>query len=164
MMTAAVSPARLFKATRYTVDGVRTQYFSTAGQRDHVAHQLADSTGSVVYTWRWQPTSQSLLLDQGWVPEATIVPGLDEAGYLTISLTVLNMYEHYADVTTTFTDVRIPAPPDPDDQDAYESWRYEHIHDPFTGVGHVDGDSWYVVTVTACSDPDLVGREFEFGF
>lgn len=84
---------------------------------------------------------------------------------ITISLTIENTYELYDDVTTTVTDEVIPAPPTLDeDSEAYKDWGHEQIIDRFTGVGHEDGDSWYDVTVTACSEPALVGRTFQWGY
>ena len=164
MLTASAAPAKPFRATHYAdSNGARSLDFATAEQRDQVARDLARTTGRTVYTSRWQPTPQSLHLDKGWVPEAHIVPGLDDGDYITISVVVENSYELYADVTTTFEHVRIPAPPDEDDETAFDDWQYAHIH-ALTGVGHTDGDSWYDVTVTACSDPSLVGREFTFGY
>jgi hypothetical protein len=80
------------------------------------------------------------------------------------------MYERYDEVTTTVTDQLVPAPPtraEQPDEEQYEialyEWAQEHLFD-FTGVGHFDGDSWYTVTITACTELDLVGRDFDFGF
>lgn len=82
---------------------------------------------------------------------------------ITISLEIENAYELYDDVTTYETDVTMPAPPADEDSQEYEDWAYTHIF-ALTGVGHEDGDSWYDVTVTACSDPALIGRTFEWGY
>jgi hypothetical protein len=80
-----------------------------------------------------------------------------------ISLEIVNTYELYPTVTTYVTDVEVPDPPNESDANAWDNWVYEQIHDR-TGVGHPEGDSWYDVTVTACSDPSWVGREFDFGY
>lgn len=83
---------------------------------------------------------------------------------ITISLEIENTYELYDDVTTHKTDVVIPAPPTMEEGTSeYDDWAYDHIYS-LTGVGHEDGDSWYDVTITACSEPELVGRAFQFGY
>lgn len=82
---------------------------------------------------------------------------------LTISLTIENGYELYEDVTTRVIDALILRPPADVDSDAYQDWVQEQII-RWTGVGNEDGDSWYDVTVTACSDPDLIGKEFSAGY
>ena len=84
-------------------------------------------------------------------------------GTITISLSIINTYERYPTVVTTVQEAVVPAPPDPADTDAYHDWTYEHIY-CHTGTGRIDGDSWYDVTVTACSDPRLIGAEFAFGY
>lgn len=95
---------------------------------------------------------------------------VDQAGvhcqaHITVSLEIENAYELYEDVTTHVTDAVMPAPPAEVDSEEYETWSDDFIM-PLTGVGedHSEGDSWYDVTVTACSDPALVGRKFEFGY
>lgn len=45
---------------------------------------------------------------------------------------------------------------------AWAGW-VDHIY-VFTGAGNLRGDSWYDVTITASSDPRLVGRKFAFGY
>lgn len=80
-----------------------------------------------------------------------------------MSLCIVNRYQFHDDVITTVTDVSMPAPPNEDDVEAYAEWAYDNVY-PLTGVGHLDGDSFYDVTVTACSDPALVGRQFEWGY
>lgn len=84
---------------------------------------------------------------------------------ITISLKIENAYADGTQITTYATDVQMPAPPVGGEQDAeqWDTWKYEHLY-AFTGTGRTDGDSWYDVTVTACSDPALVGRTFEFGY
>ena len=163
MSTAPDVPVMPFRVTHYAGGDPHIVDFASAEQRDLFATELAATSNGIVYTSRWEPTAQSLLLDKGWIPEAHIAPGLGDGDYITISLTIDNGYERYADVTTTFTNVRIPAPPDEDDENAFDDWEYAHIRS-FTGVGHEDGDSWHDVTVTACSDPSLLGREFDFGY
>lgn len=84
---------------------------------------------------------------------------------ITISLEIENTYEleEYDDETTTVTDAVMPAPPADRDSQAFEDWADEHIK-PLTGTGQTRGDSWYDVEVTACSDPTLVGHEFQWGY
>lgn len=88
------------------------------------------------------------------------VSAVDE---ITISLEIENTYEDDSEIRTYVTDAVIPAPPSPDDEAAYDAWKYDHIFS-FTGTGREKGDSWYDVTVTACSDSSLVGQTFEFGY
>ncbi|WP_430787031.1 hypothetical protein [Actinoplanes sp. G11-F43] len=85
------------------------------------------------------------------------------AATITISLTIENTYEDGDTIDTHVTDAVIPAPPSPDDENAHSAWLYEHIF-AFTGTGRTEGDAWYDVTVTACSDPTLVGQTYEFGY
>jgi hypothetical protein len=87
---------------------------------------------------------------------------------ITISLDIKNSYELYPTARTTVTDQVIPAPPEPTgdedaDRTAMDEWAQETIYQ-FTGTGRTSGDSWYTVTVTACSNPALVDREFDFGY
>lgn len=84
-------------------------------------------------------------------------------GTVKISLEIENHYELHGQIDTTVTDKVIPAPPTTDrDADEWDNWAYDHIFQ-FTGTGREDGNSSYFVTVTACSDPALIGEEFEFG-
>lgn len=82
---------------------------------------------------------------------------------ITISLAIENRYEGGLLIPTQVTDAVIPAPPEGDDTDAVDAWEYDHIYS-FTGTGRTRGDSWYDVTVTACSDPTLVGKTYAFGY
>lgn len=93
--------------------------------------------------------------------------GLDQftlAGVVVVDLTVDNTYELYEDVQVKVHGAILPAPPEDQNSDEYSEWAHSNVIDPFTGVGHEDGDSWYDVKVTASSDPALVGREFDFGY
>lgn len=85
-------------------------------------------------------------------------------GAVIISLHVENAYELYEDVEVTVTDVVVPAPPADTESDDYEKWARHQIINRYTGAGHIDGDSWYDVLITASSDPALVGRTFEWGY
>lgn len=97
----------------------------------------------------------------GW--EAVNLTEFKLTGAVIVSLHIENTYELYEDVDTHVTDVVIPAPPADVDSKEYEEWAYDHIN-CYTGVGHTDGDSWYDVEITASSDPELVGRTFEWGY
>lgn len=85
-------------------------------------------------------------------------------GWIRVSLHVENTYELYPDVEREFTDEMIPAPPADRTGEAWNEWARVNIYDRFTGVGHTDGDSWYDVAITACSDPTLVGLTFDWGY
>jgi hypothetical protein len=107
-------------------------------------------------------TIKHRMTDEAKTGEATVGPAI------TISLDIKNTYELYPTVHTTVTDQVIPASPEPTgdedaDRKAMDTWAQETIYQ-FTGTGRTHGDSWYTVTVTACSDPALVGRAFEFGY
>lgn len=83
---------------------------------------------------------------------------------ITISLEIENTYDDGYEVTTYAKDEVIPAPPTLDEDSVdYADWAQTEIF-PFTGTGKTEGDSWYDVTVLACSDERLVGRTFEFGY
>lgn len=77
-----------------------------------------------------------------------------------IELTIDNIYED-GDTVTTHVVAEIEEPP-AEDTDEWEDWEQDNIF-PHTGTGKTEGDSAYFVKVTACDDPSLVGREFEFG-
>lgn len=86
-------------------------------------------------------------------------------GTITISLEIENHYELHGQIDTSVTDKVIPAPPTRRtnrDSDEWDNWAQDHIL-PFTGTGREKGNASYFVTVTACSDPALIGEEFEFG-
>jgi hypothetical protein len=108
-----------------------------------------------------------LLVDVlGWDGAAfdSLAKEREQPATVTVDLTIENTYELYPDQTTYRKGLVIPVPPAEED-DAYEDWKYDHIHSQ-TGVGHEDGDSWYDVTVTASSRPDVlpVGTTFDFGY
>jgi hypothetical protein len=85
------------------------------------------------------------------------------AALITISLHIENRYERYPMVITHVSHAVVDAPPaDADAEDLWE-WADSYLM-PFTGTGKEGGDSWYDVTVTGCSDPALLGREFHFGY
>ncbi|GIF25163.1 hypothetical protein Ate02nite_78930 [Paractinoplanes tereljensis] len=87
-----------------------------------------------------------------------------EAGrFITVSLAIENRYEGGLLIPTQVTNVVIPAPPDEGDADAMDAWEYDHIYS-FTGTGRTHGNSWYDVTVTACSDASLIGSSYAFGY
>ncbi|TQS42835.1 hypothetical protein [Cryptosporangium phraense] len=85
-------------------------------------------------------------------------------GWIRLSLHVENAYELYPDAECDFTDVMIPAPPAQRCGEGWDEWAYTNVFVPFTGVGHTDGDSWYDVAITACTDPTLVGQTFDWGY
>jgi hypothetical protein len=82
---------------------------------------------------------------------------------ITISLAIENRYEDGSMIPTSVVDAVIPAPPPDTDDEAISAWEWEHIYQ-FTGTGNTDGDSWYDVTVTACSDPTMIGKTYDFGY
>ena len=87
-----------------------------------------------------------------------------DAGLITVSLTIENTYDDGDEITTHVTDAVIPAPPSANDiGNALDEWSWMYLF-PLTGTGRHSGDSWYDVTITACSDPALVGQTCEFGY
>ena len=90
------------------------------------------------------------------------MPAPDRDETITISLAIENRYDDGTMIPTQVAGAVVPAPPT-GDEDALQAWAYEHIH-PLTGTGRTHGDSWYDVTVTACSDPSLIGETYEFGY
>lgn len=93
-----------------------------------------------------------------------VAPDFGDEPTITLSMTVEHEYELYGPVTAYVVDAVVPAPPADEDSDEYDEWRQAYIIDAFTGVGRPDGDSWYDLTVTACSDPELVGHTFDWGY
>ncbi|GLY05122.1 hypothetical protein Acsp01_55010 [Actinoplanes sp. NBRC 101535] len=79
-----------------------------------------------------------------------------------VTLRIENSYELYADSTTTVT-TTVPLPVPPVDTDERTDWEWNHIH-RHTGVGNINGKSWYDVEVIDSSDPALLGMTFEFGY
>jgi len=98
----------------------------------------------------------------GWV--VVDLTQFNLAGAVIVSLRVENSYEMYEDVTVEIKGVVVPTPPADVDSEEYQEWAQDNIIDPYTGVGHEDGDSWYDVEITASSDPALVGRKFDWGY
>ncbi len=68
-----------------------------------------------------------------------------------------------ADVISHVADAVLSAPADDADDAAIEDWGREAF-EPFLGVGNERGDSWYDATITACSNPDLIGLTFSWGY
>jgi hypothetical protein len=93
----------------------------------------------------------------------TPVPVYLGPGVLLVSLRIENAYELYPDVVTIVENAVIPAPPAGHASSAFDDWADEYVR-VFTGVGHEDGDSWYDVEITACSNSDLVGKTFAWGY
>ena len=88
---------------------------------------------------------------------------LDAPDSITISLKIVNRYPAEGEEITTYVyGARIPAQP-PRGEDARSEWGWDYLF-PFTGTGREEGEAFYDVIVTACSDPALVGAEFEFGY
>jgi hypothetical protein len=93
----------------------------------------------------------------------------EAAPTMTISLHIVNTYELYPTVETRVTDAIIAGcpighlPRTDDEHEVFDDWAFDHIQ-VFTGVGHTDGDSFYDVTVTACSAAWLVGYTFAWGY
>jgi hypothetical protein len=86
---------------------------------------------------------------------------------ITVSLAIDNVYEEGGTIKATVTDAVIPAPPptgrDSDQgSEAWHEWAYDNLF-PFTGTGREKGNAAYFATITASSDPSLVGEEFEWG-
>jgi len=79
---------------------------------------------------------------------------------ITITVEIENTYEDGTEITTHET---VEVPPIPADEDAAWDWADEHIR-PLTGTGKTEGDAWYDCTITASSDPAIVGRKFNFGY
>ena len=87
-----------------------------------------------------------------------------------IELEIDNIYEDGTRVRTHVA-ADIEEPPADEDTPEWEDWEYDEIF-CHTGTerfaGNDEGltrtpDAAYFVEVTACDDPSLVGRKFEFG-
>ena len=79
---------------------------------------------------------------------------------ITISLHIVNTYEDGEVITTVVTGAEVAAPPPAGDLD---NWAEDTIY-PLTGTGKSNGDAWYDATITASSEPSLVGTTYEFGY
>lgn len=91
------------------------------------------------------------------------MPDVDELARLLedcviVTLEVENMYELHPNVHMSFRNAPLPKPPSPDDENAWDEWKHTNIIDPYTGVGHEDGDSWHEVEITESSLPSLVAH------
>ncbi|GAB1646797.1 hypothetical protein [Krasilnikovia sp. MM14-A1259] len=85
------------------------------------------------------------------------------AGQARVTMTVEHAYELYDEVTAYVVDAVIAKPPADEASDAYTDW-HQDLMDKFTGVGRPLGDSWYDLTITDSTDPDLIGRTFDWGY
>jgi hypothetical protein len=83
--------------------------------------------------------------------------------FIAVSLAIENRYEDDSVILTQVKDAVIPVTPRDGDAEAMDAWEYEHIFS-FTGTGRTEGESWYDVTVTACSDRTLIGKTYMFGY
>lgn len=79
---------------------------------------------------------------------------------ITVSLHIVNTYEDGEVITTEITGAEVATPPPAGDLD---DWA-EGTIDPLTGTGKTNGDAWYDATITASSEPSLVGTTYEFGY
>ena len=79
---------------------------------------------------------------------------------ITVSLHIVNTYDDGEVITTVITGAEVAAPPPDGDLD---DWAEDTIY-PLTGTGKTAGDAWYDATVTASSEPSLVGTTYEFGY
>lgn len=79
---------------------------------------------------------------------------------LTFSMDIENAYTDFDPIDTRVVDGMIPAPENLDD---LEDWQAQYLND-FTGAGHVEGDSFYDMTITECSVAALVGQTFDWGY
>lgn len=111
-----------------------------------------------------------VLADNGWVgPHPTDAGALLWTylgnGTIVLGLEIDNTYERYDEEHTSFSDLVLPTPDEDDIAEDMDGWAVDNIQ-PFTGVGHEDGDSWYDVLVSASSKPELVpvGTKFDFGY
>jgi hypothetical protein len=91
------------------------------------------------------------------------VSDAEHSALITISMKIENRYGDGTVIPTSVADAVIPAPPDGADADALNDWAHTYLFS-FTGTGRETGDSWYDVTVTASSDPTMVGTTYEFGY
>ncbi|QAX95527.1 hypothetical protein SEA_BARTHOLOMEWSD_78 [Streptomyces phage BartholomewSD] len=78
----------------------------------------------------------------------------------TIKLRIENSYADGAEIETEAV-VTVPLPY-PEDSDEREDWEGEHIF-PETGTGR-SGDAVYEVWVVESTAPELLGKNFRFGF
>lgn len=77
-----------------------------------------------------------------------------------IRLRIDNSYADGAEIETESV-VTVPLPY-PDDLNEQSEWEYEFIF-PETGAGR-EGDAVYEVEVVESSEPELLGKTFEFGY
>lgn len=71
-----------------------------------------------------------------------------------------NVYEDGDKVRVEFDE---QVPPFPEAGDDVDEWAEDNLF-PLTGTGRPDGDAGYFLKITRCDEqPDLVGREFEWG-
>lgn len=79
------------------------------------------------------------------------------AATVSVDLHIDNLYPDGSVITEAMATV--PAP-DGYDETALGEWAADHLFE-YTGTGRYDGDSGYVITITAASDEQLVGKTFE---
>lgn len=74
---------------------------------------------------------------------------------VTLTLSITNVYDD--DELAHFETKEVPAPNGED----LDDWADEHLF-PLTGTGHTTGAAGYFVKVVESSDPELVGRDWEW--
>ena len=74
---------------------------------------------------------------------------------VTLTLAITNVYDD--DELAHFETTTVPAP---DDEDL-DDWADEHLF-PLTGTGRTDGAAGYFVKVIESTDPDLIGKDWEW--
>jgi hypothetical protein len=172
------------RLTRKAVDTFvrdRLREFGTDSYEDWWEEDWDETTLHAAYLWAFEVVRATLpeAVDDDFRTLTARFPQqqMDQqqpAPTITISLSIENTYQtarmslDSATVRSTVTDEVVPAPPPEADGDAWEAWVDEEIRGR-TGGDRPAGlpgelDSWHNVTVTACSDPDLVGRTFDFGY
>lgn len=95
--------------------------------------------------------------DDYWGDPVTDLPETDQ-----IKVEIENYYPEHGDTFTTIEVASVTVPEGPADD--LDEWALDQLY-PLTGTGRTKGDSFYTVTVLKFdARPDLVGREFEYGY
>ncbi len=139
----------------FRLDGSRVEITS-----NHVVHEAddrlriewLDSDGVTISWTTYTPVVES--------DDDSDDDGAAEDSVATVTLSIENTYGGRTIMTYPVVTVPLPVP---DDEDEYDEWVDENIHQ-HTGTGKGEGDASYDVKITESTAPELIGMTFSFGY
>lgn len=160
MSTAIRPPTLRWHIIRGVVGEYQVHSYRSEAACLRGAKKWANTDGEHVLVEHWSREHPQDELNQGWALVNTVAP---DGPVVDLDIDIENRYADGTMVPTQRRSIVVVAPPPESDAQAYEDWAEKYIY-PHTGTGRTEGDAWYDVTITRCSDPDLVGRTFAWGY